>query len=289
MDNSKGYRFLLEEHCAQASGYCVEHSNEVNFQPRHDRGLPATAHLLRRRVASMKTVFDEVLRGTRSYMRTHSIAQKMLAVCLALLLVSCSVTRSSASATPSPKDLARYAIIFETQPDGSISHTLKLASQVDLTPYWSQLKHTSPPWLDRTSLSDYQIGNICTRIWTLCDEECMDNPLPRSEYPRLESFGRNEFAARKHYCAEQCRRKEQDCRRKLKQEVENGRIFESADEAIEWVKQHKVEIAAGGVFIIAGIAFVAFVCAGGCVILAPLVLLASAEVPGHAYLAEARP
>jgi len=59
------------------------------------------------------------------------------------------------------------------------------------------------------------------------------------------------------------------------------------DDALDWLKRHKAEIATGGIIVIAGVVFVAIVCGGGgCLVLAPLLLVVSTDI-STAYIAEA--
>ncbi|EPX63543.1 hypothetical protein D187_005949 [Cystobacter fuscus DSM 2262] len=48
--------------------------------------------------------------------------------------------------------------------------------------------------------------------------------------------------------------------------------FSHMDEAIDWIKNHKAEVAIGTVVIVAGVAFVLSTGGSGTLILAPLVL-----------------
>jgi len=48
--------------------------------------------------------------------------------------------------------------------------------------------------------------------------------------------------------------------------------FSRVDDAIEWIREHKVEVALGTVVIIAGVAFVITTSGTGALILAPLAL-----------------
>jgi hypothetical protein len=62
-----------------------------------------------------------------------------MAVSLAALLISCSATRSSASGPMSPRDLAKYAIVFEQQQDGQVMHAWVPLEEFDLTKFQQTL------------------------------------------------------------------------------------------------------------------------------------------------------
>ncbi|HLL06999.1 MAG TPA: hypothetical protein VK539_40865 [Myxococcaceae bacterium] len=82
-------------------------------------------------------------------------------------------------------------------------------------------------------------------------------------------------------CDGKCRPAYLDCCR-LREQAE-ARSFQFAEDAVDWLKQHRKEVLAGTVVIIAGVAFVVIgVGTGGAaLILAPAVLLASSNVsPG---------
>ncbi|WNG62914.1 hypothetical protein F0U59_34100 [Archangium gephyra] len=55
--------------------------------------------------------------------------------------------------------------------------------------------------------------------------------------------------------------------------------------AVDWLRQHHRELLVGTVVVIAGVAFVVVGSGGGALVLAPFMLLASADVPSvHAIM-----
>jgi hypothetical protein len=62
--------------------------------------------------------------------------------------------------------------------------------------------------------------------------------------------------------------------------------FTAVDGAVDWLKRHRTEVLVGSVIVIAGVTFVVVSAGAGVVILAPVVLLASADAPLAAPVAE---
>jgi hypothetical protein len=64
-------------------------------------------------------------------------------VSIAFMLVSCSATRFSAAEPTGPRDLATYAIIFEQQPDGKVTHAWVPLKEFKLTKFQHTLSTTN--------------------------------------------------------------------------------------------------------------------------------------------------
>lgn len=58
----------------------------------------------------------------------------------------------------------------------------------------------------------------------------------------------------------------------LERERKKDRHFSNIDSALEWLRNHKTEVAIGAVVVVAGVAFVVATGGGGALILAPLAL-----------------
>ncbi|OJH40086.1 hypothetical protein BON30_13575 [Cystobacter ferrugineus] len=76
------------------------------------------------------------------------------------------------------------------------------------------------------------------------------------------------------HCEHDCNREFNECEDEKKKEEENQRKlkFSHMDEAIDWIRNHKAEVAIGTVVIVAGVAFVLTTGGSGTLILAPLAL-----------------
>jgi hypothetical protein len=66
-------------------------------------------------------------------MSPPSVAQRVLAASLALLVVSCSATRHSSTGPTGAQDLASYVLIVEEAPGGQVTHDWKPLKDFDLT------------------------------------------------------------------------------------------------------------------------------------------------------------
>ncbi|MFY0524168.1 hypothetical protein ACN28I_13680 [Archangium gephyra] len=70
-------------------------------------------------------------------MSTRTLARKLTAASLGLLLVSCSVTQPivAAQGPTGLHDLARYVLIIQELPDGRVTHDWKPLKYFDLTKF----------------------------------------------------------------------------------------------------------------------------------------------------------
>ena len=225
-------------------------------------------------------------------MGTASFTQRATAVSLAFLLVSCSTTQHAVTAPAIPQALSKYAILFETQPDGTLLHTWKPVAELDLSPYLDQLARAKVGYqVERTSvLDDEEINDRCTSVYDACFKACMAGTIPYhfrhyySTHPRTKA-GRQAALAR--FCGDQCRKESDDCFRKLRRERQQAVEFSNAERAIDWIKRNKEIVVAGTLIVIAAVVFVAVVCAsGGCVLLIPVILVADSTPLAPPYLAE---
>ena len=228
-------------------------------------------------------------------MSRASVMQRVMAVGLAFILVSCSATRYSTTGPTRQQDLARYAILFETQPNGSVTHLWKPLSEVDLTQYQHPWGLAHPDrHLERTSttpLTDDDILDMCEQVEKRCLERCHKSPFPgwassyRSYLPNTKA-GRAK--AKALFCARECAQERDSCIRELQRKRQEAVEFSSAERAVDWIKRHKEKLVAGAIVVIAAVVFIVFVCgSGGCVILIPIIVIASSTAPTGPYLAEA--
>jgi hypothetical protein len=109
-----------------------------------------------------------------------------------------------------------------------------------------------------------------------CDAEhvrCFDRCWNRA--PPLTSI---EKGSGKHheYCTEECRKEYMECIEEQEQLEREGKKkelhFSSIDVALDWLRNHKTEVAIGTVVVVAGVAFVVATGGTGALILAPLAL-----------------
>jgi hypothetical protein len=91
-------------------------------------------------------------------------------------------------------------------------------------------------------------------------------------------------------CRDRCRPAYNDCCR-LRDQAETLK-FPTDDQAVNWLKQHREELVAGTVVVIAGVTFIVVVGGSGglALMLVPAFLLASAEVvPSEPHVVEVKP
>lgn len=97
-----------------------------------------------------------------------------------------------------------------------------------------------------------------------CYNECWNTePLP---YPHTKRDGWF-----REYCTKKCRELYTECEKANEKKAKELK-FSRVDEAIEWIRRHKAEVALGTVVVIAGVAFVIATGGSGALILAPLAL-----------------
>ena len=224
-------------------------------------------------------------------MSISAFLRKLAASSLALLLVSCTVTKpvTTARGPTGPHDLGRFVLVVQETPDGQVTHNWKPLEDFDLKQYQYQfgpvgiggeIKRTS------TSMDDDQTGAACLAVWEQCMKRCNGSPLPPHADHYIASY-KSARAALKAYCTDECRKETDDCRRKLKRQTAEALEFRAAGEAVDWLKRHKEEIAVGTAVIITGVVFYVVMSSGGILVLAPALLLTSPDVPAEPHLAEA--
>lgn len=111
-------------------------------------------------------------------------------------------------------------------------------------------------------------GYDCAEEQIKCFDRCWNRAPPLTTIKR---------GSGKHheYCTEECRKEYNDCvdeQEQLERERKKDRHFSNIDAALEWLRNHKTEVAIGTVVVVAGVAFVVATGGGGALILAPLAL-----------------
>jgi hypothetical protein len=107
-----------------------------------------------------------------------------------------------------------------------------------------------------------------------CDAEhiqCFD--ICWNSAPPLTSIKRG--SGKHHeYCTEECRKEYMDCLKETQalRTKAKGLVFPDMDEALEWIREHKTELAIGTVVLVAGVAFVVSTGGTGALLLVPLAL-----------------
>ncbi|WNG45150.1 hypothetical protein F0U60_14315 [Archangium minus] len=108
----------------------------------------------------------------------------------------------------------------------------------------------------------------CDAEFKQCMKRCWDNRYP---WPHNKKQGAWYYER----CEQDCNREYNECEKeKEKEEAErrNKLTFSRMDEAIDWPRNHKAEVALGTVVVVAGVAFIITTGGSGALILAPLAL-----------------
>ncbi|HLL03388.1 MAG TPA: hypothetical protein VK539_22585 [Myxococcaceae bacterium] len=104
----------------------------------------------------------------------------------------------------------------------------------------------------------------CDEEHVQCFDECWNaNPLPWP-YTRRDGWFHE-------YCTRECRKRYVECEQENEKRTKEMK-FSRVDEAIEWIRNHKDEVALGMVVIIAGTVFIITTGGTGALILVPLAL-----------------
>lgn len=195
-------------------------------------------------------------------------------LCL-LLLVSCSATRNAAQSPPTPRELARHVLIIHETPEGRVLHTWSSARNFDLP--------MRPP---RAGISTVE-GRVVSANWQrdceaelqTCIRGCMGQDLGE-DWEHLVQPPSRKLGGKHAECRRRCWPSYQDCLKQNAEDAAKATRFSTVDLALDWLKQHREELLLGTVVVIAGVAFVVIGVgsAGGALILAPAVLMASPDV-----------
>lgn len=210
-------------------------------------------------------------------MRLPSTAQRLMAAGLCLLLVSCGTARSAVSATPSAGDLSRFVLVIQDAPNAQVTHSWEPLGSFRLSTYPYPLNDggVQGPLVRATSTRD------CDAEFDACVEMCMGS----LRGPNWSHASRGSKAG---ICRDRCRPAYNDCNR-LREQAEALR-FPVVEQAVTWLKQHREELLVGSVIVIAGVAFVVVAGTGGsALVLAPMVLMVSSEVPSESSIAAVKP
>lgn len=226
-------------------------------------------------------------------MRTVSVARRAMAVSLAFVLASCSTPRHSRGGPVGPHDLARYAIVFEQQPDGHVVHTWIPLKEFDLSRFQHVLSAAEArQGVVRVSTSG--LNKYCDGRHDQCVQDCLRSARPFAVGHREYTDTRAQpwRIARSWWCPSNCLEVAIECKRGRGEWAEQyAAEFDAIDPAIDWIKKHREELAVGAVVLIAGVAFAVVVAGSGGAALALVPLLVMAETspsaPLEPHLAEA--
>ena len=183
------------------------------------------------------------------------------------LLLSCGGSIRSVL-PPMPEELPKLALVIQEAPDGQVVHSWRPATE-----FQEELQN-----LSFSVRSNTPSGGIvfvsgrrrdCDQEQIDCHRNCMRRKLPAP----------NNYIPRGHprhnkICREGCLRAYIDC---VDAEKARALRFSGVQGAVEWLKEHRTQLLIGTVVVIAGVTFVVVSAGAGLFVLAPLVLMASAD------------
>jgi hypothetical protein len=114
-----------------------------------------------------------------------------------------------------------------------------------------------------------------------CYRKCMTRPLPR-EYGSFTSPRKS--GGKSAFCRSECQQAYDDC---VELERLRPQEFTGVEGVINWLRHHRTAALVGSIIVIAGVTFVVVSAGAGAVVLAPMVLMVSAEGPSGIPVAEA--
>jgi hypothetical protein len=158
-------------------------------------------------------------------------------------------------------------LVIQETPDGHVTHSWEPLSRFDLSKF---------PY--RASNSSVE-GPIVRAAWTRdCDDELAACLEMCKKSLRGRDWSHASPRSKAEICSGKCLPAYNDCCR-LRDQAETLK-FSTGEQAVNWVKQHREELVAGTVVVIAGVTFIVVVGGSGglALLLVPAVLLASADV-----------
>jgi hypothetical protein len=213
-------------------------------------------------------------------MTPTTLPQKLMALSLCLLLISCSATQSmvAAQGPTGPHDLARYALILQEMPDGRVTHDWKPLKDFDLTKFQYALSAMNSN-RGIVRVSSTELEEYCEGRRVQCEQDCLasSRPIQVGHWKYQPIKTRPWRVAKWRWCPEHCMMQANLCKQRQGSWAEEySAEFNAIEPAVDWIKTHREEILMGTVIVIAGVAFVAAVAAsgGGALILMPLVFVA---------------
>lgn len=222
-------------------------------------------------------------------MRTASLPgiRRAIAVSLAFVLFSCNATSYSATGPTGSRDLAKYAIVIEQQPDGQLTHIWIPLKEFDLTRFQRTLS-TANVRRDIVRVSSSGLDEYCDGRHDQCVNDCLKSSKPFAIGSRkyMDTQAQPWRIARNWWCPSNCMEAMIECKKGRGEWADQyAAKFDSIDPAIDWIKKHRAELVVGSVVVIVGVAFAVVVVGSGGAALALAPLLLMTEV-SHGMLPE---
>jgi hypothetical protein len=184
----------------------------------------------------------------------------------ACLLLSCGSSIRSVH-PPAPEELPKLALVIQEETHGEVVHFWRPAAE-----FQEEIQNLP------SSISSTPSGEIvlvsgrrrnCDQEQIDCHRDCMRRKLPSPHNYIPRGHPRHN-----QICRDRCRLAYDDC---LEAEKARALRFSAVEGAVGWLKEHRTELLVGTVAVISGVTFVVVSAGAGLVVLAPLVLMASAD------------
>jgi hypothetical protein len=183
------------------------------------------------------------------------------------LLLSCGGSIRSVLPPP-PEELPKLALVIQEAPDGQVVHSWRPAAE-----FQEELQNLSSSASSRTPSGGIVFVSgrrrDCDKEQIACHQDCMRRKLP----PPFNFLPRG-HPRHNQICRDKCRLAYDDC---VAAEKARALRFPAVEGAVEWLKEHRTKLLVGTVVVIAGVTFVVVSAGAGLFVLAPLVLMASAD------------
>lgn len=199
---------------------------------------------------------------------TSSTLERLLALSLSLLLLSCGATRYTVTGPTGARDLSRYVLLIERTPDGQVVHAWKPVKDVDLSAHARLLYSRG----SQERIVQVAFTRDCERERDDCEDRCLAG-LSGPNWSHMS------VGSKRAHCGRVCMQPYLDCS-SLKEQAEREVVkFNAIDAAVDWMKRHRETLRVRTVVVIAGVAFVVVVGASGgaALLLVPAVLFASSD------------
>lgn len=178
---------------------------------------------------------------------------------------------------PRVEELSHYVLVLRESAGGGTTHEWRRVETFSLS---EPLVASHEASTEGSTVFAVAHPRDCHEEFVECNNQCMKRPLPRG-YGHMTKD--RSMGAKARYCREQCWQPYRDCEELQGRKPQE---FSAVDAAVDWLSLHRQTILKGTVVVIAGVVFFVASAGTGVVILAPVVLLNSAEVGvGASFLA----
>ncbi len=160
------------------------------------------------------------------------------------------------------------ALVIQEDADGRVVHSWRPAAE-----FQEQLQNLPSSFRSSTASGEVVLVSgrrrDCDQEQIDCHRNCMRRklPSPHNYIPRGDP-------RHNQICRDKCLRAYTDC---VDAEKARALRFSAVEGAVRWLKEHRTELLVGTVAVISGVTFVVVSAGAGLVVLAPLVLMASAN------------